>query len=350
MNCFQNLVLYVAGGMLAITMACSESPKDVGASETSSQGADLGEVDTSIDHPSAWEGSECSEERRCDGDLVLECQNGSWVTVAQCSEGFWCDTSTFLCTEAACGLGEKRCTDERTIQACSLDRSHWQDPTPCPGDQICMDGVCLRPECYPGVLFAVDHSQSMLPQWDQVSRSISRLMHSNPSVRYGMLAFPNEVVEDNICRFGFDWPEVAIGESNQDDISDWLDSNLPDGATPLAYTLQWVLNNAATLWNGEEMGYLVILSDGADSCACKHLPNDQVNGCLNERYMHITSQLLEQNIRTYVVGYSYDDEDGGLDTIASHGGTGRDRFTYVGDEDELNQAFESIIREIKDCQ
>ena len=51
-----------------------------------------------------------------------------------------------------------------------------------------------------------------------------------------------------------------------------------------------------------------------------------------------------------VVCYSYDDDTGGLDAIAANGGTGRDRYTYVGDEEELDSAFESIIREIKACQ
>ena len=51
-----------------------------------------------------------------------------------------------------------------------------------------------------------------------------------------------------------------------------------------------------------------------------------------------------------MVGYSYDDDTGGLDAIAANGGTGRDRYTYVGDEEELDSAFESIIREIKACQ
>ena len=50
----------------------------------------------------------------------------------------------------------------------------------------------------------------MLPQWDQVAESISRLMASNRSVRYGMLAFPNEVVDDNIAVSGNDWPYVTI--------------------------------------------------------------------------------------------------------------------------------------------
>ena len=80
-----------------------------------------------------------------------------------------------------------------------------------------------------------------------------------------MLAFPNEVVDDNVCRSGNDWPYVTIGDARGDDIATWLNDTHPDGATPLAASLQWVAQNAGTLWNGEEIGYLVILSDGGDS-------------------------------------------------------------------------------------
>ncbi|MEC8050359.1 MAG: hypothetical protein VX210_06160 [Myxococcota bacterium] len=92
------------------------------------------------------------------------------------------------------------------------------------------------------------------------------------------------------------------------------------------------------------------LFDGADACSCKQVPVEQRDQCLNQRFEQATLGLLNQNIRTYVVGCSYDDDTGGLDAIAANGGTGRDRYTYVCDEEELDSAFESIIREIKACQ
>ena len=322
---------------------------DATSSDASSAGGDSGEP-VNGDVVSVWEGAACDEGSRCDGTLILECIDGAWAAVSQCDAGASCDEDTVTCLPVACDLGERRCDGEYSIQFCSPDQTEWLEPQACPGQQVCLDGACLSPECYPGVLFMVDHSQSMLPQWDQVAESISRLMASNPSVRYGMLAFPNEVVDDNVCRSGNDWPYVTIGDDRGDDIATWLNDTHPDGATPLAASLQWVAQNAGTLWNGEEIGYLVILSDGGDSCSCKQVPVEERDQCLNQRFEQATLGLLNQNIRTYVVGYSYDDDTGGLDAIAANGGTGRDRYTYVGDEEELNSAFESIIREIKACQ
>ena len=316
-----------------------------GTSETGSTGSPATGETSSV-----WEGAACDSGTRCDGSLILECIEGAWTAVSQCDVGDSCDEDTALCVPIACELGERRCDGEYSIQFCSPDQTEWLEPQACPGQQVCLDGACLSPECYPGVLFMVDHSQSMLPQWDQVAESISRLMASNPSVRYGMLAFPNEVVDDNVCRSGNDWPYVTIGDNRGDDIATWLNDTHPDGATPLAASLQWVAQNAGTLWNGEEIGYLVILSDGGDSCSCKQVPVEERDQCLNQRFEQATLGLLNQNIRTYVVGYSYDDDTGGLDAIAANGGTGRDRYTYVGDEEELDSAFESIIREIKACQ
>lgn len=338
-------------GLLGCADSVPESA-DVGADSGGDVSAgDSGTpVSEGSDFTSVWEGAACESGSRCDGSLILECLDGVWTAVSQCDAGDSCDEDTVSCLPIACDLGERRCDGESSIQFCSPDQTEWLEPQACPGQQVCLDGACLSPECYPGVLFMVDHSQSMLPQWDQVSDSISRLMASNPSVRYGMLAFPNEVVDDNVCRSGNDWPYVTIGNGRGDDISTWLNDSHPDGATPLAASLQWVAQNASTLWNGEEIGYLVILSDGGDTCSCKQVPVENRDACLNQRFEQATLGLLNQNIRTYVVGYSYADDSGGLDAIASNGGTGRENYTYVGDEAELDSAFESIIREIKACQ
>ena len=80
------------------------------------------------------------------------------------------------------------------------------------------------------------------------------------------------------------------------------------------------------------------------------MPVAQRDQYLNQRFEQSTLGLLNQNIRTYVVGYNYDNDTSGLDARAVNGGTRRDHYTYVGDEEELDRAFESIIRDMKACR
>ena len=111
--------------------------------------------------------------------------------------------------------------------------------------------------------------------------------------------------------------------------------------------MEWFAQNSDQIWNGEEAGYLVVVSDGEDTCT----GGDHCgNHCVAEYLAVHARALARDNVKTYVIGYNYSGSPIELNAIAANGGTSFTEYVYAGGEDMLAGVFEEFIREIKECQ
>lgn len=258
------------------------------------------------------------------------------------------DVDAQLCTP-----GVRECVDNATYHRCEPSGDAWGPTEVCAGDRYCQAGRCLDPDCLPRVMFAIDGSESMVSEWDAVRGSVRAVVTANPSVAFGLSMFPVRLG----CSIGngvggltgpaVDWPHVPIQPEAGSVLSAWFDRNeAAGGASPLVATIQWFADNAAAVW-GEptENGYLVVMTEGADTCRCEAHEID----CLTSRLGTATAALLEAGVRTYVIGYRYLDAPEALNAIASNGGTDIAAFVPAGDEDTLTDAFQIVIDDAKLC-
>ena len=327
-----------------------------GESTTQETSSSDGEDPTTVPPAGNSEGSPCSEEggRLCEADAIFTCQGGQWVFVETCVAPMTCSFESITCVERACERGDKRCIDDQTIQFCSPDQTRWQDPQACGEEAVCINDSCVGQDCFPGVMFLVDRSTSMGESWDNVARALEAVIRENESVRFGLSVFPSEAPPDSGwlgslsgCNSGEGWPNIPIASDAGDDIANWFGRNGVTGATPLEGAMEWFAQNSTEIWNGEEAGYLVVVSDGEDTCT----GDDSCgNDCVAEYLAIHTRALARQNVKTYVIGYNYDGSPIELNAIAANGGTSFTDYVYAGGEDMLAGVFEEFIREIKECQ
>jgi Mg-chelatase subunit ChlD len=207
-------------------------------------------------------------------------------------------------------------------------------------------------------MFVVDRSTSMARHWDTVQRSIDRVVVDNPEVRFGFSGFPSRVGIFEACTVGESWPHVPIQRDGGRAIRDWFAANDVAGATPLLNAMQWLADHVDALWGPQPAegvrGWLVVLSDGQDTCDCDNFEEDPdvVEACNREVSADMAGRarrLREQGIRTYVIGYTFGEDPLQIDSIAQEGGTGLMEHIAAGNEATLDNAFAQIVDDVKDC-
>jgi len=311
--------------------------------------------DTSED-PGNSGGYPCDEEgaRFCEIDAAYECQGGQWVFVQNCTAPLTCAAETGTCVEKVCDRGDRRCIDGETVQFCKPDQTGWNDPQPCGDDKACVENACVGAECYPGVMFLVDRSTSMGNSWTNVRNSIDTVVQSNPSVRFGLTVFPSDAdPADGIfgslsgCVTGYDWPNISLQTNPGSTFTNFFNDNGVKGATPLASALEHVALNVDDYWPEGQGGYLVVLSDGADTCTGG---DDCSSACVATQLATYTRALRDRNVKTYVIGYNYFDDPIELNAIAQNGGTSFNEYVFAGGESLLTGVFQEFLLEIKECQ
>jgi len=321
-----------------------------------SSGAGSADADGSGSGEGQADGYPCDEDgaRFCEVDAIYECQGGQWVYVENCAAPLTCEIATGTCVEKVCDRGDRRCIDGQTVQFCAPDQTQWLDPQACGDAQTCVNNACVGAQCYPGVMLLVDRSSSMHTAWSNVRNSIDTVVQANPSVRFGLTVFPSDSDPDDGffgslsgCVTGYDWPNLGLSPNPGSSFRDFFDNNDVKGATPLVRALEHVAVNIRDFWPEGQGGYLVVLSDGADTCT----GNDRCNSqCVANELATYTRYLREQNVKTYVIGYNYTDDPIELNAIAQNGGTNFNEYVYAGGEDLLTGVFQEFLLEIKECQ
>lgn len=264
-----------------------------------------------------------------------------------CKPAEICSQFTGRCEEVICLPGEKQCASDNAWTLCGPDGTSYLPPTLCGEDQLCNgQGTCVLASCIGTVLFLVDVSSSMGTHWEAVKGSVSSLEGNNPFARFGLWTFPKE---GTICETN-DAPAVPIGDASMPQILNWFDTHNPYGQTPLVEAYQNVLTNAATLFNGQG-GSVVVLSDGADTCAYPEMVDPIA---LSEQKIADLTQVASalyanHDVTTYVIGYEYTGDPAQLNAMAANGGTDYLTYTEAGSEQELANALIEVLDDLKLC-
>jgi len=276
----------------------------------------------------------------------------AWIPLNPCSEGYSCYEETGSCGKTVCTPGSQECLDGKTPQKCKFDGSAWEVSAPCGELDVCSGGFCISPGCLPKVMFLVDRSTSMEPNWESVRNSIRNVVQQNPGIQFGLTVFPSSDGFWDACKMDPDLPPVPLQDGAGDLIEAWFNQNDPAGATPLLKAMEWVDDNVATIFGATpENAYIVLLSDGEDKCACSNLDTDPVARaqCVSDDLAPVVQHIASQKVGVFVVGYAYAGPDIELTTIAQNGGTQQTTWINVGSEETLTQAFGDLIDDLKFC-
>jgi hypothetical protein len=138
---------------------------------------------------------------------------------------------------------------------------------------------------------------------------------------------------------------VDVAFDNADTINNTLDGQFDNGlrATPLLLAMSNFLDPsyAPDFTNGKAGGYLVVISDGMDTCGTEGEFNQNLD--LDDALLtDITRDLLNAGIRTFVIGFGDGIDQGQLNAIAAAGGTPFDEYFNAQDEQQLNDALSTI--------
>lgn len=258
-------------------------------------------------------------------------------------------------TATVCPPNARECLDNSRFRICAADGSQWNESA-CTGATYCDQGLCRDQACVANVMFLIDGSSSMSSEFPNVRRSVASVINANPEVAFGLSMFPVGLG----CSIGdgtpglfqppVNWPHVPLTLNAASPIDNWFAANgAAGGATPLISAMEWFADNAASVW-GDAIGgaYLVVMTEGADTCSCDQGAPDRTS-CLVDGLSGATRALAAAGVKTYVIGYQYGEEPEALDAIAQNGGTSFTEFIFAGNEASLTNAFESIVADAKLC-
>ncbi len=87
-------------------------------------------------------------EKKCDGLKIVECQNGYWVELSECSSSQFCRDAQ--CHDRICSPDNKICDGDFAYKTCLSDGSDYSAPTNCQSGEYCEGGKCEKQTCKPG--------------------------------------------------------------------------------------------------------------------------------------------------------------------------------------------------------
>jgi len=198
-------------------------------------------------------------------------------------------------------------------------------------------------------------------KWEHARTALTAILtdqnYKDIGIRFGFDYFPDTTINrnadnDRVYGCGVDDPLVVDTDLNTDSqIIEWLNSNEPNGATPLYCAINKFNdpNYAPQFMNANGDRYLIVISDGADACGIDGASNlgPYAN---DEQLAQVTSQLREQygsggaveGIRTVAIGFGDSVAPHELNAICQAGGI-LDEYIDANTAEDLEQAFKTIL-------
>ncbi|MFH1530396.1 MAG: vWA domain-containing protein [Pseudomonadota bacterium] len=295
------------------------------------------------------------------GETLITCTPEAWFcvdlgTAAECNAagdfyeettcpfGNKCSEITGTCAPMVCGPASVACATPTSWRKCLPSGTGWSVETACLDGKVCAKGICMKEECLSQVVFLVDTSQSMNLHWGAVAASIGALTSDNPLSTIGLATFPEFM---SICEVPQDL-KVPFAAGAGPDVAAWFEEHQPFGQTPLLAAMNHMAAVLPDIFPGG--GALVVLSDGADTCAYSTLPYEEREALIVGELGAVTAGLFaDHGIKTVVVGYLYEGNTDQLNAIALSGGTGMASYTEAGNEEELTMALVALVEDLKEC-
>jgi hypothetical protein len=226
------------------------------------------------------------------------------------------------------------------------------------GEQICAESDIEIIVASPQLMIILDMSNSMildddmqpLPEptkWTQAKNALANLLvNFADEIDFGFDNFPNDL----ICGVGA--PCVFDTQpNNAENIIEILDAVEPKGGTPLYLAMKRFTESdyASTFTSGKATSYLVIISDGADTCGVYSGSLPSLHGASAYELSDLTGTLLGKELKTFVIGFGQGVDPDQLSAIAAAGGTDLTTFMDAQDQEELDEALGSIAENAVSC-
>jgi hypothetical protein len=258
-----------------------------------------------------------------------------------------CNEDSGTCMPIVCTPSAVECLDAHDMQQCLPSGTGWMASGSCSDEFVCLNGNCINQACIAEVVLLVDTSQSMGKNWEAVSTSIQKLAAMSPNASFAMVSFPSAKATGCGVPTG---ASVPMGSNQAGTFFEWFADNNPFGLTPLAEMMTGMSGLAPALFSAGS-GTLILLSDGADTCAYKTMTDieEREKLLLADLEAATTALFTGQGVKTYVIGYNFEGNPAELDAVAKSGGTGKTTYTPAGSEQELTTALIGIAQDIKLC-
>ena len=270
---------------------------------------------------------------------------GDGYETTECGDGKACAELSGSCEEIICSPSKISCADATHTHQCLPSGTGYGETTSCSEGFVCLNGSCMNEQCLAEVVFLVDTSQSMALDWDGVAASLASLISKSPTASFALVTFPST---NGVCTLSLE-PALDMAAGQSDKILGWFDKHAAFGQTPLLDAMKAMKSVLPTLFTTSS-GALVVLSDGADTCAYASMPMEEREPLIVQGLGAATQLLFQDHgIRTYVIGYQYQGNPDQLNAIAANGSTGKSTYTEAGNEADLTSVLVAIGQDLKLC-
>lgn len=179
-------------------------------------------------------------------------------------------------------------------------------------------------------------------KWVQAKQALTNMLNSfNDTVDFGFDGFPN------LVQCGVDQPPFSdCMPDNKDNIISHINSIALSRSTPLYMAIQKYQDEsyAPKFLSTGATRYLLIVSDGQDSCGSSGSSTIRGGGVTAEQLGELTATLLsEREVMTYVIGFGSGADPGQLNAIAKAGGTNVTEYFDAQDQTQLEKALNEIV-------
>jgi Mg-chelatase subunit ChlD len=198
------------------------------------------------------------------------------------------------------------------------------------------------------VMLLEDKSSSMdnNNKWTLAVAAIDEMVTAYESdIEFGLDLFPAGGTSAPRCEVG-DSVRLDVTMNNASSINSTLANTNLNTSTPLLSAMLNFADDsyAPTFLDGSGGSYLVIVSDGGDSCGEN---GDFLGGGASAAELgNAATQLRERGIRTIVIGFGEGAEPNQLNAIAAAGGTVFDTYLQADDGEELKEALSQIAEKV----
>ena len=183
-------------------------------------------------------------------------------------------------------------------------------------------------------------------KWTQAKNAINSMLENfADEINFGIDRFPN----DDQCGV----TNAALSDTlpdNADNINSILGTIFPVGATPILLSMQNYTdaNHAPIFTSADSASYLVVISDGADTCGQSGMAMfDQASP---QQLTTVTTNLLTNfDIKTFVIGFGAGAEPTQLNAIAAAGGTEITEYIDAVNEEQLADELANIAAAVVSC-
>jgi hypothetical protein len=298
-------------------------------------------------------------------------------TNATCNDGIDNDGNGYTdCDDPGC---KKTSVCNKATGDSGSNQSSNDNSQPDAAGPVCAEQEFMIKPKQATVMFLMDYSSSMVTsdspgapsRWSQAVTAITTLLNSisNPYLSFGLDYFPdgsgNAPVNGMIADCGVKNPvkRDCAANNQQNIINDLM--NIPEPPGNGNMTPMWcAMNNFNTASyapgcvSADVDPYLVVISDGSDTCGLDCNCTDTPDTCGNPEYgatvsdfSSLATTLCSNSVKTFVISFGL----GGsvdsykLNAIASNGCTTMTAFLDATDGNELLDVFNKIINSIVVC-